>query len=110
MQDFIVPLAAFGTATGLVIAGINIAKGKKNYVGRDEHTKTIERVHSRIDEQDDRIDSLQSQVGNVECKVDVMSREITEIKCDVSVIGKSVHNIEIWMSRIEAIMEERRKL
>ena len=29
MQEFIVPLAAAGTAAGLIVAGINIAKGRK---------------------------------------------------------------------------------
>lgn len=83
IQEFIVPLAAASTAAGLIIAGINIAKGKKIYVGRDEHTKALERVHLRIDANERDIDTLKKTSTSLEHKFDGLAVVVGELKSDV---------------------------
>jgi len=93
MQEFIVPLAAAGTAAGLIVAGINIAKGRKKYIERDEHTKMLERVHSRIDMCEEDVNALKKTTNSLEHKVDVLSVSVGELKSDVKDVWSEIKTV-----------------
>jgi uncharacterized protein YoxC len=109
MQEFIIPLAAASTAVGLVVAGVNIAKGKKGYVPQDEYARTLGRVHSRIDLHDSEIDTLKKETNSLGHKVDGLTASMAEVKYEVKTSGQLLQDVHRSMTRIETIIEERNK-
>jgi septation ring formation regulator EzrA len=101
MQEFIVPLAAASTAAGLIIAGINIAKGKKNYIGRDEHAKTLERVHSRIDSNENRVDSLERKYDGLSVAVGELKSDVKDVRAEIKGVSKKQDDCNEFMREVD---------
>jgi hypothetical protein len=105
MQEFIVPLAAVSTAAGLIVAGVNIAKGRKNYVGRDEHEKTIGRIHNRIDGVEGDVIIVKSEINEI--KRNMVTKTDFEKRMDKT--DSKLDAVRDGFIRIETLIEEFRR-
>jgi archaellum component FlaC len=73
MQEIIMPIAAVSSAIGLVVAGINIAKGKKDMVSEGRFTTEIKRIDgdiSRIEQNMVSKEEFRNGLNRIETKID----------------------------------------
>jgi len=102
----IVVISVAGGLVGLVYTGLNIGKGKKKYIERDEHKEAVSRIHERIDETEDDIKGLKKTTNILENEIKGVKEDIAEIKFDGKETKTLMHEMNNTMIKMSVRFDE----
>jgi hypothetical protein len=99
MQEYLWVITVAVAAVTLVTGGINIAKGKKQCVFRDEYQDNAKRVHERID-------VCETRISSVERTQDVMGEKLDRLIVDSEGIKGIIKEMSEKVTRIDVLFGE----